>query len=158
MPFSAAACSEQAPARVLASPNPRRLASTLAPSAVRTQSKPNKKPTSWWDFCLVQGEGFEPPKAEPDDLQSPVFDRFTNPARQCECVLDRGMRYACTVVAYRSKLLHASTCTNPSPCDSGSNHIYLIFLLSSDDGSKNMEPTEGFEPTTRCLQNSRSSH
>lgn len=32
-------------------------------------------------FSLVQGEGFEPPKAEPDDLQSPVFDRFTNPAR-----------------------------------------------------------------------------
>lgn len=30
---------------------------------------------------LVQGEGFEPPKAEPDDLQSPVFDRFTIPAR-----------------------------------------------------------------------------
>jgi hypothetical protein len=29
---------------------------------------------------VVQGEGFEPPKAEPDDLQSPVFDRFTNPA------------------------------------------------------------------------------
>jgi hypothetical protein len=29
---------------------------------------------------MVQGEGFEPPKAEPDDLQSPVFDRFTNPA------------------------------------------------------------------------------
>ena|GEM_PF-3595438 len=30
---------------------------------------------------MVQGEGFEPPKAEPDDLQSPVFDRFTNPAK-----------------------------------------------------------------------------
>lgn len=29
---------------------------------------------------MVQGEGFEPPKAEPDDLQSPVFDRFTIPA------------------------------------------------------------------------------
>lgn len=29
---------------------------------------------------VVQGEGFEPPKAEPDDLQSPVFDRFTIPA------------------------------------------------------------------------------
>ena len=28
----------------------------------------------------MQGEGFEPPKAEPDDLQSPVFDRFTIPA------------------------------------------------------------------------------
>ena len=54
---------------------------------------------------MVQGEGFEPPKAEPDDLQSPVFDRFTNPARR-----------------------------------------------------NVLEPTEGFEPTTRCLQNSRSSH
>ncbi len=31
-------------------------------------------------LSVVQGEGFEPPKAEPDDLQSPVFDRFTNPA------------------------------------------------------------------------------
>jgi hypothetical protein len=29
---------------------------------------------------LVQGEGFEPPKAEPADLQSAVFDRFTIPA------------------------------------------------------------------------------
>lgn len=58
---------------------------------------------------MVQGEGFEPPKAEPDDLQSPVFDRFTIPA---------------SLVLY---------------------HIIL-------------EPTEGFEPTTRCLQNSRSSH
>jgi hypothetical protein len=32
---------------------------------------------------MVQGEGFEPPKAEPDDLQSPVFDRFTIPACKC---------------------------------------------------------------------------
>ena len=31
-------------------------------------------------ISMVQGEGFEPPKAEPDDLQSPVFDRFTIPA------------------------------------------------------------------------------
>ena len=31
-------------------------------------------------MVMVQGEGFEPPKAEPDDLQSPVFDRFTIPA------------------------------------------------------------------------------
>lgn len=29
---------------------------------------------------VVQGEGFEPPKAEPTDLQSAVFDRFTTPA------------------------------------------------------------------------------
>ena len=29
---------------------------------------------------MVQGEGFEPPKAEPTDLQSVVFDRFTIPA------------------------------------------------------------------------------
>lgn len=29
---------------------------------------------------MVQGGGFEPPKAEPADLQSAVFDRFTNPA------------------------------------------------------------------------------
>jgi site-specific DNA recombinase len=30
---------------------------------------------------LVQGEGFEPPNSERADLQSAVFDRFTNPAR-----------------------------------------------------------------------------
>jgi hypothetical protein len=30
---------------------------------------------------MVQGVGFEPTKAEPTDLQSAVFDRFTNPAR-----------------------------------------------------------------------------
>lgn len=30
---------------------------------------------------MVQGEGFEPPKAEPSDLQSDVFDRFTTPAK-----------------------------------------------------------------------------
>ncbi len=29
---------------------------------------------------MVLGEGFEPPKAEPADLQSAVFDRFTIPA------------------------------------------------------------------------------
>lgn len=59
---------------------------------------------------LVQGEGFEPPKAEPSDLQSDVFDRFTTPAFQRVTV------------------------------------------------NYDVEPTEGFEPTTRCLQNSRSSH
>ena len=31
-------------------------------------------------IVLVQGVGFEPTKAEPTDLQSVVFDRFTNPA------------------------------------------------------------------------------
>ena len=34
------------------------------------------------------GEGFEPPKAEPSDLQSDVFDRFTTPAHGA----DRGTR------------------------------------------------------------------
>jgi hypothetical protein len=62
---------------------------------------------------MVQGEGFEPPKAEPDDLQSPVFDRFTIPA-----------------ICKMCRIVDLST----------------------------VEPTEGFEPTTRCLQNSRSSH
>ncbi len=38
---------------------------------------------------MVQGEGFEPPKAKPDDLQSPVFDRFTIPAASGA---DRGIR------------------------------------------------------------------
>ena len=31
-------------------------------------------------LSLVQGEGFEPPNSERADLQSAVFDRFTNPA------------------------------------------------------------------------------
>ena len=53
-------------------------------------------------MVLVQGEGFEPPKAEPDDLQSPVFDRFTIPALNAIlpsyrdewklCGADRGIR------------------------------------------------------------------
>ena len=30
---------------------------------------------------LVQGEGFEPPNSMRADLQSAVFDRFTNPAK-----------------------------------------------------------------------------
>lgn len=59
---------------------------------------------------MVQGEGFEPPNPEGADLQSAVFDRFTNPATYSRA----------------------------------REHI--------------LEPTEGFEPTTRCLQNSRSSH
>jgi hypothetical protein len=29
---------------------------------------------------MVQGEGFEPPNPMGADLQSAVFDRFTNPA------------------------------------------------------------------------------
>ena len=29
---------------------------------------------------MVQGEGFEPPNSKRADLQSAVFDRFTNPA------------------------------------------------------------------------------
>jgi hypothetical protein len=60
---------------------------------------------------MVQGEGFEPPNSERADLQSAVFDRFTNPAQS-------GMMLICIPV----------------------------------------EPAEGFEPTTRCLQNSRSGH
>jgi hypothetical protein len=31
-------------------------------------------------MVMVQGGGFEPPKAEPANLQSAVFDHFTNPA------------------------------------------------------------------------------
>ena len=42
-------------------------------------------------MIVVQGEGFEPPKAEPDDLQSPVFDRFTIPAL-VRYGADRGIR------------------------------------------------------------------
>jgi hypothetical protein len=42
---------------------------------------PNKTTHCCGSYYLVQGEGFEPPKAEPTDLQSAVFDRFTIPAR-----------------------------------------------------------------------------
>ena len=44
-------------------------------------SQEKEKPQASWGYTLVQGEGFEPPKAEPADLQSAVFDRFTIPAR-----------------------------------------------------------------------------
>lgn len=39
-------------------------------------------PKYWQDIymLMVQGEGFEPPKAEPADLQSAVFNHFTIPA------------------------------------------------------------------------------
>ena len=36
----------------------------------------------------MQGVGFEPTKAEPTDLQSVVFDRFTNPAHLTTIVVD----------------------------------------------------------------------
>ena len=62
-------------------------------------------------FYLVRGEGFEPPNSKRADLQSAVFDRFTNPA-------------------YSTFWLYQTCCK--------------------------VEPTEGVEPTTRCLQNSRS--
>ncbi len=39
-----------------------------------------KAPDKSGTILLVQGVGFEPTKAEPTDLQSAVFDRFTNPA------------------------------------------------------------------------------
>ena len=32
------------------------------------------------NISVVQGEGFEPPKAKPDDLQSPLVDRLSIPA------------------------------------------------------------------------------
>ena len=49
----------------------------------RTPSLPWKCSTtelSRHNTKMVLGEGFEPPKAEPADLQSAVFDRFTIPA------------------------------------------------------------------------------
>ena len=33
---------------------------------------------------MVQGEGFEPSKAKPADLQSALVDRLSNPARTCK--------------------------------------------------------------------------
>jgi hypothetical protein len=47
-----------------------------------------KKPTQGRLLHLVQGVGFEPTKAEPTDLQSVVFDRFTNPAHLATHVAD----------------------------------------------------------------------
>lgn len=38
------------------------------------------KPDAACQFFLVQGEGFEPPKAKPDDLQSPPVGHLGNPA------------------------------------------------------------------------------
>ncbi len=35
-----------------------------------------------FQIILVQGEGFEPPNPKGADLQSAVFNRFTNPARR----------------------------------------------------------------------------
>ena len=34
-------------------------------------------------FALVEGEGFEPSKAEPSDLQSDPFDRSGTPPKNC---------------------------------------------------------------------------
>ena len=42
----------------------------------------NFKPSTRLGQKLVQGVGFEPTKAEPTDLQSAVFDHFTNPASE----------------------------------------------------------------------------
>ena len=33
-------------------------------------------------LSVVQGGGFEPPKAKPADLQSALVDRLSNPARK----------------------------------------------------------------------------
>ena len=61
-------------------------------SGNRLKCEPGSNPSSLQDdkdpvilkdpglSLLVQGVGFEPTKAEPTDLQSAVFDRFTNPA------------------------------------------------------------------------------
>ena len=45
-----------------------------------TPSLPWKCSTPELGRQLVQGEGFEPPKAKPDDLQSPLVDRLSIPA------------------------------------------------------------------------------
>lgn len=73
---------------------------------------PTDKPCITWGYLfLVPGEGFEPPKAKPSDLQSDLVGRLSNPARPA----------------------HFSTWKGGS-----------------------LEPKTGFEPATRCLQNSRS--
>ncbi len=38
-------------------------------------------------FLLVEGEGFEPSKAEPSDLQSDPFDRSGTPPKERYCLL-----------------------------------------------------------------------
>ena len=39
-----------------------------------------------YDFLLVEGGGFEPPKAEPSDLQSDPFDRSGTPPKRVAIV------------------------------------------------------------------------
>ena len=39
---------------------------------------------------LVEGEGFEPSKAVPSDLQSDPFDRSGTPPSEKLCILDTG--------------------------------------------------------------------
>ena len=50
--------------------------------------------TSSFDFdhSLVGGEGFEPVKAVPSDLQSDPFDRSGNPPRFCHASVSRASR------------------------------------------------------------------
>jgi hypothetical protein len=59
---------------------------------------------------MVQGEGFEPPKAEPDDLQSPVFDRFTIPAKKWSRRQDLNLRPAVYKTAALPTELHRHIC------------------------------------------------
>ena len=67
----------------------------------------------------MQGEGFEPPNPKGADLQSAVFDRFTNPARghldsvQAVCLDIYALAYAklCRVLCAE----HSKCCMEPSP-------------------------------------------
>jgi hypothetical protein len=69
-------------------------------SGIKVTLYQNKNSPVGTGFILVQGEGFEPPNPKGADLQSAVFDRFTNPARP-------SLR-SYLVLAYGQKLLTAT--------------------------------------------------
>ncbi len=45
-----------------------------------------KKPARCWLFYMVEGDGFEPSKAEPADLQSAPFGHSGTPPEFCSCL------------------------------------------------------------------------
>ncbi len=83
----------------------------------------------------------------PTDLQSVVFDRFTNPAYGGVCQ-STDTRLNCNTSSDRTSL-------RPGLGILAKNMPKLLQPRRVDSF---LEPTEGFEPTTRCLQNSRSGH
>ncbi len=86
---------------------------------------------------MVEGGGFEPPKAEPTDLQSAPFDRSgTPPSKIFTQTINYGPRHEmCQLVTSQFK-----------------SHRNRTYPTISDpihtNQSLRMEPAEGLEPTT----------